>query len=91
MQITISKRRLTWAAAAVFVCSIAWLFVAHPYAHPQIRKPTKSDLFAGAVLIVLGIGLQRWTRGKPPIRTFRTLGLFWHLTYDEFADVWHYS
>lgn len=65
MQIMITKRRLTWTAAAVFVCSIVWLFVAHPYAHPQMPKPTKSDLLTGAVLILLGIGVQRWTRGKP--------------------------
>jgi hypothetical protein len=65
MQITITKRRLTWAAAAVFVCSIVWLFVAHPYADPRRPKPSKSGLLSDAVLILVGIGIQRWTRGKP--------------------------
>ena len=65
MQITITKRRLTWAAAAVFVCSIVWLFVAHPYADPRRPKPSKSGLLSDAVLILVGIGIQRWTGGKP--------------------------
>jgi hypothetical protein len=67
MQIMVNKRRLTWVAVAVFACSLVWLFVAQPYAHPQIQmwKPTKSDLLMGPVSILLGIGVQRWTRGSP--------------------------
>jgi 4-amino-4-deoxy-L-arabinose transferase-like glycosyltransferase len=76
MQIMINKRRLTWAAAAFFVYSLVWLFVAYPYADPRRPKPSTSVLLMDAVLILVGIGVQHWTRGKPRYERLRLWAYF---------------
>jgi hypothetical protein len=79
MQVTINKRRLTVLAAVIFACSLAWLFALPPDLFDGGRLIRPANLYMAAIQILLGVGVQRWTRDRPRYERLRLWVYFYTL------------